>query len=201
VALLVANILIQAKLESTRLTVLKATRQLRVGKVVSLSDFVAIDVHGNDLTAMNGLFIQKHQLNAFHDLPLAETLEQGQLLMQRSFEFARDGRLRDAIGPDQRAITVVVKDNASAVAYVLRPGDIVDIWATGRGGDVKNLIRGVRVLSLGDASNVRCTDGSGYHGNRTVTVVVPTAGVHDLYSGLESSSSIFLALDAGSNPR
>src|SRR5437016_1405649 len=79
-----ANMLYVSKVDGSRLTVLKAKYKLTIGKKVNRDDFTTISIFGDDLKQMKSLIVEASDMDAFSSIPLAETIEPGQVLMQSS---------------------------------------------------------------------------------------------------------------------
>jgi Flp pilus assembly protein RcpC/CpaB len=113
------------RIERTKLTVLKAKKQIPAAAQVDGSLFEEVTIAG-DVEKMKSLFVAKEDLGAFKKATLTESLQPGQLLMLRSFYFDKESVSRPPAG--QRAISIKVEDEANAVGYSIRPGHSVDIW-------------------------------------------------------------------------
>jgi Flp pilus assembly protein CpaB len=193
----VANLAYANYVQGTKLTVLKANRRLTVGRKVTPSDFTKIVIYGEDLKQMKSLVVEESEFSALAQAPLSETLEPGQLLLQSSFTFSGRG-FRDAIGAEERAIALHVKDETSAVAYFVRPGDVVDVWAKDSGA-MRNIISSAVVRAVGDATIVAGENAGGERQYRTVTVVVPTSRVGEVLDKLNATDgNVTLALAGAS---
>lgn len=189
----VANLIFVSSVQSGRMTVLKARNRLVAGSTISGNDFVPIEISGPDLKEMKALVVENGDLKAFADVPLAETIEPGQVLMQSSFGLNGNRAIRNVIKADERAIALQVKDESSAVAYFVRPGDHVDVWVD-VGGSPEDIIPNAIVRGVGDAALVASDSGQGLH-YRTVTVVIPRESVRDILAKLNSSKGgVVLAL-------
>lgn len=195
-----ANMIYVHAVQGTRLTVLKAKARLSAGTKVTAANFTQIDIFGDNLKEMKALLVEAGDLPAFSRIPLAESIESGQVLLHSSFTFSGNRGIRDTIGPDERAIAVQVKDETSAVAYFVRPGDVVDVWAFS-GGGVQNIIPSAVVRAVGDATIV-ASDSAGKDARyRTITVVVKNADLKDILQRLNmAKNEVTLAL-AGSASR
>jgi Flp pilus assembly protein CpaB len=180
--------------QGSRVGVLKAKARITAGAKVDSSLFTKISIYGDDLKELRALVVQDKDLDAFTQIPLAETLEPGQILLQSSFQFVGNRGIRDAIRSDQRAIALAVKEETSAVAYFVRPRDTVDVWVS-RGPTMENLIPGAVVRAVGDAVIAASDSGGRDFRYRTVTVVVPQEGLGDvLYKLEQAKNAVTLAL-------
>lgn len=177
--------------------VLKAKSRLTAGTKPDMSHFSIVSVYGDNLREMRAMLVDAKDLNTYSQIPLAETVEQGQVLLQSSFRFNGNRGIRNAIGPDQRAIALSVKDETSAVAYFVRPGDTVDVWVlTGeKNASMENLIPGAVVQAVDDATVITSENAGRDFRYRSVTVVVPAAGLGDILFKLKSAKNeVTLAL-------
>jgi Flp pilus assembly protein CpaB len=192
-----ANALYISRVDSNRISVLKANTKLTIGQTVGNSDFTAIQISGEDLKEMKTLLVESKDLDAFSGVPLAETLEPGQVLMQSSFGFPGNRRIRDAIDANHRAIAIQVKDDASAVAYLVRPGDFVDVWLDD-GGGAQDIVPGAIVKAVGDSSLIASDTGGREFHYRTVTIIVNKGDVGSILSKL-GKGNVVLALQGPTN--
>jgi Flp pilus assembly protein CpaB len=197
-----ANLMYASRVQGTRVGVLKSKARITAGTKVNMAMFTKISVYGDDIKELRALVVQDKDIDAFAQIPLAETLEPGQLLLQSSFQFVGNRGIRDEIRPDQRAIALAVKEETSAVAYFVRPGDTVDVWVN-RGNTMEDIIPGAIVRAVGDATMVASENGGRDFRYRTVTVVVPEAGLSDVLFKLESAknNNVTLALSGSGQPR
>jgi hypothetical protein len=120
-----ANWVYQRRIERTKLTVLKAKKQIPAATQVDSSLFEEVTIAG-DVEKMKSLFVAKEDFGAFKKATLTESLQPGQLLALRSFYFDKDSVTRPPDG--KRAISIKIEDEANAVGYSIRPGHSVDIW-------------------------------------------------------------------------
>lgn len=193
-----ANIIYVSRVQGSRVDVLKALARITAGTKVDKANFKKISIYGDDLREMRALVVRDEDLGKFAQIPLAETIEPGQILLQSSFQFVGNRGIRDAIRPDQRAIALAVKEETSAVAYFVRPGDTVDVWVN-RGTTMENLIPGAIVRAVGDAVVAGSDSGGRDFRYRTVTVVVPQEGLSDVLFKLESAKNAVTLALAGSS--
>jgi Flp pilus assembly protein CpaB len=159
------------------LTVGKARQRLLMGRTVSASDFDWVTIYGPNLSQMKAFYIERERMDAFANLALGESLLPGQPLMQTSFGYGGTRDLRDAIAPDERAITLRVEDETAAAGYHPVPGSIVNVWVPDPGGTtgatpkLRAILEGVTIRAVDRMTQVPGpSDGTFRY--RTVTVVV-----------------------------
>jgi Flp pilus assembly protein CpaB len=192
-----ANLLYASRVQGSRVDVLKARAKITAGTRVDPSLFTRVSIYGDDLKETRALLVQQKDLESYSQIPLAETVEPGQVLFQSSFQFAGNRGIRDAIRPDQRAIALAVKEEMNAVAYFVRPGDTVDVWVS-IGPETENIIPGAIVRAVGDASVAAGDNGGREFRYRSVTVIVPAEGLGEILHKLSlAKNEVTLAL-AGS---
>jgi Flp pilus assembly protein CpaB len=179
----IANMAFVSRVQGNRVTVLKAKMRLPAGSKVTSAEFQTVSLYGDDLKQMKSLVVEQKDLPAFTQIPLAESVEVGQILLQSSFAFGGPRGIRDSIGADERAIALHVKDEWQAVAYFVRPGDVVDVWVNDK-GNVQNVLTGATVRAVGDATVVPSDAGGRDVRYRTVTIVVKAADVKEILSRL-----------------
>src|SRR5215212_9850411 len=121
------NLMYMSDSKRERLVVYKAGKLMKAGEVVNEGSFEKVELWG-DVGQMRSAVVDSESFAAFAQQPLAETLTPGDILLTRSFLLSGQGGLRDSIGETQRALTLEVVDEAQAVGYFVRPGDMVDIW-------------------------------------------------------------------------
>lgn len=188
------NLVYYSRVQGTRVDVLQAKARISAGTKVDSALFTKISIFGADLKKTRALVVEEKDLTVFAQSPLAETLEPGQVLMQSSFQFVGNRGIRDTIKAGQRAIALAVKDDTSAVAYFVRPGDTVDVWAN-TGGSMENLIPGAVVRAVGDAVVAASDSGGRDFRYRTVTVVVSEDGLGAILLKLDQvKNAVTLAL-------
>jgi Flp pilus assembly protein CpaB len=193
-----ANMAFVNRVQGNRVTVLKAKTRIPAGSRVVLSQFLPVSLYGDDLKQMKALVIEEKDFEAFGQIPLAESIEAGQILLQSSFTFGGPRGIRDAIGPDERALALNVKDESKAVAYFVRPGDVVDVWVN-EGGSVQNVLTGATVRAVGDATVVPSDAGGREVRYRTITVIVKTADVKEILQRLSLAKDEVTLTLAGSH--
>jgi hypothetical protein len=120
-----ANWVYLRRIETAKLTVLKAKKRIPAATQVDGSLFEEVTIAG-DVEKMKSLFVAKEDFGAFNKATLIESLQPGQLLTLRSFYFDKESVSRPPAG--QRAISIKVEDEANAVGYSIRPGHSIDIW-------------------------------------------------------------------------
>jgi hypothetical protein len=192
-----ANMIFVSRVEGSKLEVLKAKTRLPAGRTVSSGDFTEITISGKDLGEMRKLVVESKDVGAFKDIPLIETLEQGQLLVQGSFGYSANRGIRDAIDDNHRALALMVKDESDSVAYMVRPGDVVDVWFNDGGGGMQLLIPEVQIRAVGDATVVAGAGGRDTK-YRSVTVIVPKDSVQSILSKLGAAKSFVTLVLTGS---
>ena len=170
------------RVEGARVSVAKARRLIRAGETISADVFQEATISG-DIEKLRGMIVPWEDIAAFDGKPLTETLEQGQLLMLRSFQLTGGGGIRDSIAQNERALSIEVRDEAQAVAYLVRPGYSVDVWGYVKGGAV-NLKPGACVRAVGDAYSAPSERGGKEGRYRTVTIVVSESDVPKLIHNL-----------------
>jgi Flp pilus assembly protein CpaB len=191
------NMIFFSKVEGARVVVLKARSRITAGSKVNESMFVPISIYGEDLKQLKSLVVEQKDLGVFSQIPLAESVETGEVLFQSSFRFDANRGIREAIGPNQRAIALQVKDEANAVAYLVRPGDTADVYVNGGDGKGSNapLIQNALIRAVGDATVVPPDSGSTGFRYRSITVVVPQEEVGRILLALgDENKQVTLAL-------
>jgi Flp pilus assembly protein CpaB len=181
------------KAEGAQLKVLKAKERIPAGQPVNREQFEAITFSG-DVAKMKTVVIPEDDFAAFANRSLAETLEPGQILLLRSFQLTGEGGIRDGIGEGQRALSIEVRNEENAVAYFVKPGDSVDVWAWI--GNTPYKIKGrACVRAIGDAHFLP-NDTTGKEGRyRTVTLVVKEEDVRGLLANVTlAEGKVFLTL-------
>ena len=156
--------------KSVTLLKFNGAKPLPAGTTVTRSMFKDVVVTG-DVAEMKDVLVDSDSFAAFNQLPVTETLKPGNLLMTRSFYVSGDGGLRDSIGANEIAVSLRIDNEAQAVGYNVKPGDMVEIW-----GDVLAepilIARNVCVKTVGDAYLIPGeTSRDGRY--RSVTVFIP----------------------------
>jgi len=193
-AAILLNLLYMSDAKSEKLVVYKAGKLMKAGEVVNEDSFEKVELWG-DVGRMRSVVVDSESFAAFSQQPLAETLTPGDILLTRSFLLSGQGGLRDSIGENQRALALDVADEAQAVGYFVRPGDMVDIWGV---SDVAAfpIVKSVCVKAVGDAYLVP-QEGGRDGRYRSVTIFVPgdDAQISDLLSNVAlADDKINLAL-------
>jgi Flp pilus assembly protein CpaB len=167
---------------TTPLVVLKAKKLIQTGTAVSADMFEKVTISGQ-IKEMRSLVIDANDFEkAFKGKTVTEALEPGQLLLLRSFDLT-GGEVRDSIRQGQRAISIDVPDEAQAVAYFVRAGDSVDVWAS-MNGTAYRLKEGACIRAVGEGTGGKPDSGSSGMSYSTVTLVVPEADVEGLVANL-----------------
>jgi Flp pilus assembly protein CpaB len=167
--------------QGTQLTVLQAKQRIRAGSAVTADDFTPIQISGQALAEMRKLVVEPGTLQAFSEIPLAESIEPGQVLLQSSFHVRGSRTVQQRIGPDERGVPMRVKEESAASC---QPGNMVDVWINA-GTEMQLVISKVTVLSVDGETTVRGSDSGGGGGTRTALVAVPADQVADILRKLE----------------
>lgn len=196
-----ANAIYIRQVEGLRLSVLKAKSRIRVGTKISRDNYTGmfdvIPISGQNLEAMQSLVVQQRDIDLFQAIPLAEALEPGQVLFQSSFRYNPLGRIPGLVPKGKRAITLDVRDESSAVAHLVRPGDVVDIYTAD--GDIKKIKSAVEITAVGDTIIMPNFETNRDVPYRTITVIVPENEVEDMFRQLATHrSGVRLALSGES---
>jgi Flp pilus assembly protein CpaB len=171
----VMNLLYLSGAEGGKMKAAKARRQIIAGSTISTADFEEVTISG-EVGRLKNVVVPWEDLKAFEQRPIADALQPGDLLLLRSFQLTGEGGLRDAIGPNQRAMSLDVRDEAPAVGYWVRPGDSVDVWAATDLGPIL-LKEAACVRAIGDSYRGSEGGANRERGYRSVTIVV---GVNDV---------------------
>lgn len=190
----VLNFMYMYDVSRQSLTVYKANRIVRAGEPLDENSFEKVVLTG-DVGKMRSVVVDTESFAAFAQQPLTESLEPGDILLTRSFLIGGQNGLRDSIGKNQRALSLDVADEAQAVGYFVRPGDMVDIWGV-TGTMAFPIAKNVCVKAVGDAYLL--PQGGGRDGRyRSVTIFVPAdeEKVEDLLSNVSlAEDKVGLAL-------
>jgi hypothetical protein len=176
------------------LTVYKANRVVKAGEPLDEGSFEKVVLTG-DVGKMRSVAVDTDSFAAFAQQPLAESLEPGDILLTRSFLLGGQTGLRDSIGKNQRALSLAVADEAQAVGYFVRPGDMIDVWGV-TGTTAFPIAKAACVKAIGDAYLVP-QEGGRDGRYRSVTIFVPAddAKVEDLLSNVSlAEDELSLAL-------
>lgn len=190
----VLNLMYLRDAKRGKLTVYKANQIVKAGQPLNENSFEKVELTG-DVGKMRSVVVDTESFAAFAQQPLAETLEPGDILLTRSFLLAGQSGLRDSIANNQRAISLEVADEAHAVGYFVRPGDMVDIWGTA-GTLAFPIAKNACVKAVGDAYLVP-QEGGRDSRYRSVTIFVPgdDARIEELLSNVAvAQDKISLAL-------
>lgn len=180
----------------------KEGKRIPAGQKVTVDFFEPVTLYG-DVAQLRRLAVASSEIGSFKDNPVTSPLEPGDLLLLTSFQLRGDAGLRREIGQGERAITVSVVDESKAVAFFVRPGDVVDVW--GVIAERSYLLKDhAKVAAVGDVYQL-AGEGSASDGQkkyRSVTLVVSAIDVEALVHNVAAAGNkVTLALigeaDAG----
>jgi hypothetical protein len=189
---------IESRVESNKLTVLKAKNRIPAAAQVDESMFEEVTIAG-DVGKMKNLFVSKEDFGAFKKATLTEALQPGQLLALRSFYFDKESVSRPPAG--QRAISIKVEDEANAVGYSIRPGHAIDIWGY-VSGKSQLLKKQACVAAVGGVYMAPDKERAKDEDYRSVTIYVDERDVECLTNSLwqaDGKTKITLAGDCNPN--
>ena len=193
----IGNMIFFYRVEGARVLVLKARSRITAGSKVNDGMFDHISIYGDDLKQLKSLVVEQKDLEVFSQIPLAQTVETGEVLFQSSFRFDANRGIRETIGPNQRAIALRVRDESNVVGYLVQPGDKVDVYINGGDGKGLNkpLIPNALIRAVGDATVVPTDSGASGFRYRSITVVVPNEDVGGILLALgDENRQVTLAL-------
>ncbi|MBI1353561.1 MAG: hypothetical protein GC160_04390 [Acidobacteria bacterium] len=202
IAAALANIVFLLRVNGSKVEVLRAARTLRAGETVDGADFDSLTIHvpAADRDQLKALFVEKDAIKSYEGVSIVRRIEQGEPLFQSFFRFDGDPGIRDSIGPGERAIALPIEDESAAVAYFVRPGDVVDVYGTKMDKPSGPIVAGAVVRSVGDATIVPDAAGRD-QAYRTVTVVVRESSLPEILHLLDlSQGRVRLALAGVEKP-
>lgn len=180
-----------ASIRGSGLTVLRVKdgKKIAAGQRVSSDLFETVTVYG-DVGQLRKVVVTSGELGSFKDQPVTEPLQPGDILMLSAFRLRGDSGVRQEIGVGERALTVSVSDEARAVGYFVRPGDVVDVWGT-IGGQTYLLKDHARVAAVGElyqlGSDASDAGKSKDRKFRSVTLVVSAKDVESLVHNVNAA--------------
>ena len=187
------SFLAQGGLGDPSITVYKVKNNsvVKAGGVFTEDNFDKVQISG-DVGSLKQIAVTDNNASAYLNRTLTETVNSGDLLLTRSFEYGGEGGIRESISPNERAVPVPVKDKSQD----LRPGNVVDIYGN-INGKKEAIAKNVCIKTVGNSYLVPNEDIS-QQNYKSVIVFIPEGQVADFLTNISNSeATIEFALAGG----
>jgi hypothetical protein len=169
----------------------KKDTAIKAGEVFTEDKFDKVQISG-DTGTLKQIAITDTNAGAYLNRTLTETVNSGDILLTRSFEYGGEGGIRESISPNERAVPVPVIDKSQD----LRPGNVVDIYGN-INGKKEAIAKNVCIKTIGNSYLVT-NDDVNQQNYKSVIVFVPEVNVSDFLTNISNSeANIEFALAGG----
>ena len=175
-------------------TILKARKEITAGTAVTREDFTEFEIRSIE-PDFKGIFVEANDFAAYEKRRISASLRKGDPLLLQSFD--RVSQIDVPAG--KRLVSIEVENEEEAIGYLIRPGNLVDLYGWINGVQHK-LASNLCVAAIGNLPHTPRNQGDQEISYSTISVLVDEKDVENLNHNLFLSQTLRLTQAGNCEP-
>ena len=175
-------------------TILKAQKEIEAGSVVTRDDFTEFKIRSVE-PDFKGIFIEADDFAAYEKRSISVSLRKGDPLLLQSFD--RISQIEVPAG--KRLVPIKVQNEEEAIGYLIRPGNLVDLFGWINGAQHK-LASNLCVAAIGNLPHTPRNEGDKEINYSSISVLIDEKDVESLNHNLYLSQTLRLTRAGNCEP-